>query len=83
MNDRKNAQLYVVNGIVCQMSVEGVSYPSVEDVKNHWQFRNLPDVTDEDIEKIICDVKELDEFEKVVTMMSDPFGICSVNPDDY
>ncbi|MBQ9560566.1 MAG: hypothetical protein IJV08_11415 [Bacteroidaceae bacterium] len=83
MNDLHNVHLWVANDIVCQMSVEGERYPSVMDVRAHWRFVEMDDVTNDEIQKIIDDVRGLDEFDKVCRMMSDPLGVCSVNPDDY
>lgn len=82
MDEQHATELYLVNDIVCQMSVEGVSYPTVEEVRNHWRFK-YDDVTDEEIGKIISDVQRVDEFTRICQMMTDPYSVCSENPDDY
>lgn len=61
-DEQHETSLWLVNGIVCSLSVEGVSYPTVEDVRNNWQFR-FSDVTNEEIERIIENVKRIDNFQ--------------------
>lgn len=61
-DEQHETNLWIVNGIVCSLSVEGVSYPTVEDVRNNWQFR-FSDVTNEEIERIIDNVKRIDNFQ--------------------
>jgi hypothetical protein len=61
-DEQHETSLWLVNGIVCSLSVEGVSYPTVEDVRNNWQFR-FSDVTNEEIERIIDNVKRIDNFQ--------------------
>lgn len=56
--------LHFVNGIICDLSVERVSYPTVQEVKNNWQFSrwDLSDVTDSEISEIIASVKRIDGY---------------------
>ena len=62
MNDSHNVHLYLANAIVCDLSVERVKYPTVQDVKNNWRFdyQDLADVTDSEISEIIEKVKRMD-----------------------
>ena len=61
MTDLKRANLYVVNGIICDYKDFSGNYPTVADVRNNWQFDYLKiDITDEEISDVIQRVKKLD-----------------------
>ena len=64
MNDSHNVHLYLANAIVCDLSDERVSYPTVQDVKNNLRFsyQELFDVTDSEISEIIEKVKRMDGY---------------------
>ena len=62
-NDLHNADLYLVNGIVCDFcDLEG-KYPTVDDIRQNWQLSRYGTgqrVTDDEIERIIRLVERQD-----------------------
>lgn len=64
-NDERHAlQLYLVNGMVCDLSEERKFYPSVQDVKECWLFTlyKINSVSDAEILTIIENVKKVDGY---------------------
>ena len=63
MNERHETSLFIANGIVTDFVDWHNSYPTVQDVKGNFNFRDCSDVTDAEILQIIENVRRIDERE--------------------
>lgn len=61
-SDSKNCALYIVNGIICWYADYHKKYPTVNDVRENFNMRNIQqDVTNDEIQDVIERVKQYDE----------------------
>ena len=57
----KNCALYIVNGIICWFVDYHGKYPTVNDVRENFNMRNIQqDVTNDEIQEVIERVKQYD-----------------------
>ena len=59
--DFKNTALHIVNGIICDYKDFTGIYPTVENVRNNFNFPKYADISDNEISHIIEMVKKYDK----------------------